>query len=115
MSTATEVFTELSKKLFETPDIVSKVKVVYQWHITDGTQTKESWIMDLKNGSGSITKGTAEKADCTLTLTEADFLALIAGKLNPQQAFFQKKLKIAGNIMLSQKLSVVLNANKAKL
>jgi putative sterol carrier protein len=31
-----------------------------------------------------------------------------AGKLNPQAAFIQGKLKVAGNIMLTQKLSLLL-------
>lgn len=30
------------------------------------------------------------------------------GKLNPQAAFIQGKLKVAGNIMLTQKLSALL-------
>jgi putative sterol carrier protein len=32
-----------------------------------------------------------------------------SGKLNPQAAFIQGKLKVAGNIMLTQKLSALLN------
>jgi putative sterol carrier protein len=31
-----------------------------------------------------------------------------SGKLNPQTAFIQGKLKVAGNIMLTQKLSALL-------
>jgi len=108
MSKAAAVFDELAKKLKETPDMVSKVGCVYQWNITDGNEIKGTWTMDLKNAPGCIKSGAPEKADCTLTVSEEDFLSMMKGTLNAQQAFFQKKLKIAGNIMLSQKLSVIL-------
>eukprot|EP01100_Stratorugosa_tubuloviscum_P006376 TRINITY_DN275_c0_g3_i1.p1 TRINITY_DN275_c0_g3~~TRINITY_DN275_c0_g3_i1.p1 ORF type:complete len:120 (-),score=64.60 TRINITY_DN275_c0_g3_i1:144-503(-) len=111
------VFEMLGSRLQQTPDIVSKVKTVYQWHITDGKNVTASWTMDLKNGNGEIKQGTAEKADCTLTLSEADFIAIVEGRLNPQQAFLQKKLKITGNLMASQKLQHILKSNspQAKL
>ena len=34
------------------------------------------------------------KSDVTLTLGDADLVDLMLGKLNPQKAFFQGKLKI---------------------
>jgi len=112
---AEAIFSELEKRLKENPDAVSKVGCIYQWHITDGKETKKSWTMDLKNAPGNIKQGTAEKADCTFTISDDDFANVVKGTLNPQQAFFQKKLKIAGNIMLSQKLSIILKAPQAKL
>jgi len=46
----------------------------------------------------------AGKADVTLTLADEDLLELMTGKLNPQKAFFQGKLKIQGNMGLAMKL-----------
>jgi NAD(P)-dependent dehydrogenase (short-subunit alcohol dehydrogenase family)/predicted lipid carrier protein YhbT len=113
---AAEVFDKLAQLLKSNPEVIKKIGCIYQWNITDGKEVKGSWIMDLKNGSGNIQQGTAEKADTTFTLSDDDFLALIDGSLNPQQAFLKKKLKITGNLMLSQKLSILLKANpKAKL
>lgn len=37
------------------------------------------------------------------------------GKMNPQMAFMKGKLKIKGNIMLTQKLKALLDANRPKL
>ena len=54
----------------------------------------EVWTLDLKNGSGSVSKGSSGKADCTMTMAEDVFEQLIAGKLNAQQAFMQGKLKV---------------------
>ena len=44
------------------------------------------------------------KADVTITISDGDFVNLMEGKLNPQKAFFQGKLKIKGNMGLAMKL-----------
>jgi len=44
----------------------------------------------------------------TITVSDADFCQLAAGKLDAQKAFFSGKLKVKGNIMLSQKLGAIL-------
>ena len=69
------------------------------------------WVIDLKNGDGKCFQGKASpKADATMTLTEKDFISMAEGKLAGPQAFMQGKLKIAGNMMLAQKLGGVLDA-----
>jgi len=64
-------------------------------------------MVDLKNGDGSVTAAD-EKADCTIIVDDQDFADMAAGKLDPQKAFFSGKMKIKGNIMLSQKLGAIL-------
>lgn len=54
------------------------------------------------------------KADTTLSVTDTDLVDIALGKLNPQVAFMKGKLKITGNIMLTQKL-VPLLKTEAKL
>ena len=61
------------------------------------------WTMDLKNGKGEVRPGET-KADCTLELTDADFMAMCTGKADPQKLFTTGKLKISGNVMAAQKL-----------
>ena len=55
-----------------------------------------------------------DKGDCTLSLSDSDFVALMTGKLNPQAAFMKGKLKIKGNVMLAQKLSALMPAKPQK-
>merc|ERR1719159_1035975 len=55
-----------------------------------------------------MTKGENGKPDCTISMKDADFLAMVAGKLNGQQAFMQGELKLKGNMMLAQKLGTAL-------
>lgn len=92
------------------PALVKKVKGVVQFIITPGGE----WVVDLKNGSGSVTTGRAKKADITLTVSDDDFFAMASGKLNPQQAFMRGKLKVKGNMALAMKLGTVIKATQGR-
>lgn len=54
------------------------------------------------------------KADVTVTISDTDLLELAAGAISPQVAYLKGKLKLAGNIMLAQKLGPLMDANKPK-
>jgi sterol carrier protein 2 len=72
--------------------------------------------VDVKNGKGSVTNDTDKKADCTIAMGDENLLALMTGKMNPQTAFFQGKLKITGNMGMAMKLqSLQMTPGKAKL
>ncbi|KAK0342131.1 hypothetical protein LTR94_023507 [Friedmanniomyces endolithicus] len=47
-------------------------------------------------------------ADATVSIKWDDFMALSEGKLDPMMAFMQGKLKIAGDMMIAQKLAPLL-------
>ncbi|WP_298163284.1 SCP2 sterol-binding domain-containing protein [Brevundimonas sp.] len=47
-------------------------------------------------------------ADATVSMTWDDFMSLSEGKLDPMMAFMQGKLKIAGDMMIAQKLAPLL-------
>ena len=69
----------------------------------------KSWTADLKNGDGLVAEGTGTgKPDVILILSDDDFVNLASGKLDAQKAFFSGKLKIKGNIMLAQKLALIM-------
>ena len=53
-----------------------------------------------------MTRG-AGKADCTVTLSEENFMALATGKLQGMQAFMAGKMKVKGNMMLAQKFGAL--------
>lgn len=47
-------------------------------------------------------------ADSTVSMKWDDFIALSQGQLDPMMAFMQGKLKIAGDMMIAQKLAPLL-------
>ena len=114
------VFADMGTRLG--PEAVAKVKGVFRFDITEKKKVVKTWTADLKNGDGSLVEGEGTKPDVTITVADADFVKLAAGELDAQKgtdlfndchltrclAFFSGKLKVKGNIMLSQKLGAIL-------
>merc|ERR1712217_270490 len=93
------------------PELVKLGGAVFQFVISDaGPEGK--FTLDLKNGNGSAGAGEDPKADCTITMADADMVAMAEGKLDGMQAFMGGKLKIKGNMMLAQKLQGIIEASK---
>lgn len=55
------------------------------------------------------------KPDVTIIVNDKDIIELFAGKLNPQKAFFQGKVKIQGNMGLAMKLTELQKIAKQKI
>jgi putative sterol carrier protein len=96
----------MPERLQAKPDVVSKIGAVYQFNISGpgGGQ----WSVDCTKPGGAVTGGTAAVAKCTVSCTDADFLNIVNGKLNPQMAFMSGKLKIQGDMGLAMKLQQIL-------
>ena len=94
----TEVFAVIADYLASNPELAGKVGAVYQWKVGGAP-----WVLDLKSASGSVKPGESA-ADCTLEISERDFLDMTQGKADAMKLFTTGKLKIAGNVMASQKL-----------
>jgi 3-hydroxyacyl-CoA dehydrogenase/3a,7a,12a-trihydroxy-5b-cholest-24-enoyl-CoA hydratase len=79
--------------------LVTKLNAVYQFDILEkkGGKVLKSWTIDLKSDKGSAKEG-ASTFDASFSLTDSDFADLFSGKLNPQVAVVQGKMKIKGNM-----------------
>ncbi len=109
---ASDVFKAIGAWVVQNPDVVGRVGNVYHFLIKG---PDSAWTVDLKNGQGSVAEGAQGKADCTLELSNADWLDMVQGKADPQKLYFAKKLKISGNVMASQKLEFLKKLDKGSL
>ncbi|MBV8759310.1 MAG: SCP2 sterol-binding domain-containing protein, partial [Deltaproteobacteria bacterium] len=106
--TTEDAFDVIQEFLTQNPSVTEKVGVVYGWKVGN-----KSYLLDLKSVPGKVTPGEGA-AECTLELSEEDFLAMTQGKADPMKLFTSGKLKISGNIMASQKLNFLSKMDPSK-
>ncbi|XP_020283834.1 peroxisomal multifunctional enzyme type 2 isoform X2 [Pseudomyrmex gracilis] len=109
------VFATIGEHVKANPDEAKKVNAVFLYNITVDKKPAVEWTLDMKKGEVYKGKPKSGKPDTTLTIEDKDMIEIALGKLNPQVAFMRGKLKITGNIMVTQKLASLMEANKSKL
>ncbi|KAK3328016.1 SCP2 sterol-binding domain-containing protein [Cercophora scortea] len=97
-------------------DAIKQGNAVFAFTLKNAAGETDSWHIDLKT-KGVVGKGLGEKPTVSLTLSDADFGNLVAGKANAQRLFMSGKLKIKGDVMKATKLDPILKKaqTKAKL
>jgi NAD(P)-dependent dehydrogenase (short-subunit alcohol dehydrogenase family)/putative sterol carrier protein/acyl dehydratase len=112
-----DIFQAIGAFLSQNAATVEKVQKVFQFQLTN---PESLWTVDAK--VGAVGEGETTKPDCTLALSDGDFMDMCTGKADPMKLFSGGKLKISGDIMASQKLSflkklepkLVMDAMKAR-
>jgi 3-hydroxyacyl-CoA dehydrogenase/3a,7a,12a-trihydroxy-5b-cholest-24-enoyl-CoA hydratase len=112
--TSADIFAAIRDHLAANPALPAKIATVFQFKLTSPAS---AWTLDLKNDKGAVTASASasDKADCTLELSDADFLGMCTGKLDSQKLYFGGKLKISGNVMASQKLEFLKKMDPEKV
>ena len=100
--TSADIFTAIGYFLSEAGGLGDKVKTVFQFQLSD---PESVWTVDVSSGDGSVAQGETAKADCTLAMSDSDFMDMCTGKADAQKLYFGGQLKITGNVMASQKLT----------
>ena len=96
----------IPQKLLAHPDVAEKIGAVFQFEVTG--PEGGSWYVDLAKPGGAVGAGISPDAKCTVTVKDADLVALVNGKLSAGMAFMTGKIKIAGDYGLAMKLQQVL-------
>ncbi|XVE94897.1 hypothetical protein REPUB_Repub02eG0049300 [Reevesia pubescens] len=98
-------------------ELTKKIGLVYQINIAPKKigVDEVSYIVDLKKGE--VNKGEYEggKPDATLSFKDADFIAVVSGKMNPQIAYLRGAIKIKGSLNAAEKFTPDIFPKPAKL
>jgi len=110
--TSADIFSGVAFYVESHPELVQQIQTIFQFKLTGPDSV---WTIDVKNDKGSVKAEPAASPDVTLELSDADFLGMSQGKLNPQKLYFGGKLKISGNVMASQKLEFLQKVDPEKV
>jgi|ERR1035438_3711455 putative sterol carrier protein len=106
MNTPQEVFDDMASQLAAQPDRTEGLTATYQY-VVEGEHGGK-WTLMIDNGKSEIRTGTAGHPDVTITIDEADLLAMAQGEFNGTEAFMTGKLRVEGNPVLGMQLGRIL-------
>lgn len=98
--TSADIFGGIGHWMTENADKTKSVGKVFQFKLSEPDSV---WTIDCADAA--VSPGETKKPDCTLEMTDANFLAMCNGTKDAQKMYFGGDLKISGDIMASQKLS----------
>lgn len=81
-------------------------KAVCQFTITG--KKGGAWYIDLTVAPPAVVAGTSDKANCTITCADEEFVKIVTGKANVDIAFMTGKLKIAGDLGLAATIRTII-------
>lgn len=101
MSTPKDIFETRIAGKTANADLQKKINAVFRFDLS-GPQGG-TWIVDFKPGTAGVRQAD-EPAQCAVSMTDTDFLSMLAGELDPTSAFMSGKIKVKGDMMLAMKL-----------
>lgn len=109
MTTPAESFKRIESSIAKNPEKATSLNAIFQFDLSgDGGGT---WTLDLKQGTTAnwVTEGAGAASDVVIAMSAEDWTGILAGKVNPMQAFMTGKVKVKGNMGLAMKLQNILS------
>ena len=86
----------------------SGVNATVRWEITGrGDGGADTYDLILGDGRCRVRRGARGDARLTITLGAAELVRLASGGLDPMQAYYKRRIKLGGDIMLAAKLTAL--------
>jgi putative sterol carrier protein len=105
-STPAEFFAEKAAQIAGGAGKLDGINATYQFNLSgDGGG---AWVIQLSPEKKEVRDGEDASAQCVISMSAADFMAMIKGALNPQMAFMTGKLRVKGDMGLALKLQSIL-------
>ncbi len=99
--TSGDIFRAIGAFVAKSSEVAEKAKTTFQFKLSGPDSV---WTIDLKSPPGSVSEGATAPAQCTLEMSDGDFMDMATGKADAMKLFGTGKLKISGDVMASQKL-----------
>uniref|UniRef100_A0AC35TYF4 Sterol carrier protein 2 n=1 Tax=Rhabditophanes sp. KR3021 TaxID=114890 RepID=A0AC35TYF4_9BILA len=107
------LFKEIKERVAEEKDLVKQINASFRINVSGENGVSRKWVVDLTKSPAFVGQNDS-KVDCELTLKDEVLVLIASGKLTPNQAFMQGKMKIKGNMAKAFKLKTVLDPKKLK-
>jgi len=101
-ATVEKIVAEMSRRIGGAPPLGGALKIDFG--------EPGSLFIDGSGAVNAVVSGAGQFADCTVSLSLDTFERLVKRQLDPAGAFFQGKLRIAGDSSLAMKLGPLLQA-----
>lgn len=99
------IFTGIAARI--DPTKASDLNATIQFELS-GDSGGSYWLK-FENGTAEAGEGAIADPKMTLRTSADDFAGMVAGKLNPMQAFMMGKIKIQGDTGIAMKLMPMIN------
>ncbi|CAB3404473.1 unnamed protein product [Caenorhabditis bovis] len=111
------VFEEIKERIHTDKEMVKKVGTSFRINIAGTDGTTKVWTIDADPNNPYVGDDKTRKVEIEINIKDNDFVSIAAGKMKPDQAFMQGKMKLKGNIAKAMKLRTILDPKmlKAKL
>lgn len=99
---------QLLERLADALDVerIGDLRAVVQYDLTEPAHQV------IEAGTVRTVDGAADAPDVTLTLSDDDLVELFEGRLAPNVAFMSGRLRIAGDVVLAQRLVDLLDTER---
>jgi putative sterol carrier protein len=92
------------------PEAAKGVHAVFQFELSgDGGGT---YHVKVDDGQMAVGEGAAPTANATIKMKGEDYVKMVNGKLSGTMAFLKGQMKIAGDMILAQKMQQLFPPNK---